>query len=175
MYRFSLKIRIFSKKTNKINNGITLAQCDAQEEAGKSMEAKKLPSELVMKFKTLFEKERQSLIYANHLMNENFHLQQEDLLDSMDLTSTELETSMRMRLRNREVLYLKKIDEALQRISNGTFGECKDCGREIELKRLQARPTTILCITCKEEEERMERLHIDGHRSKSLGMKIRFA
>jgi DnaK suppressor protein len=139
------------------------------------MEAKKLTSELVMKFKALFENERRNLIYSNRLMNENFHVQPEDLLDSADLTSTELETSMRMRLRNRETLYLKKIDDALRRITDGTFGECNDCGQDIELKRLQARPTATLCLTCKEEEERTERLHIDGHRSKSLGAKIRFA
>jgi DnaK suppressor protein len=108
-------------------------------------------------------------------MNENFHLQQDDLLDSIDLTTSEMETSMRMRLRNREVLYLKKIDAALQRITDGTFGACISCGEEIGMKRLEARPTTTHCLSCKEAQEHREYLHTDGHKCKSLGFKFRHA
>ena len=53
---------------------------------------------------------------------------------------------MRMRLRSREALLLKKIDEALERIEEGAFGDCESCGDEIELKRLDARPDShFLC------------------------------
>lgn len=131
--------------------------------------------ELVLKFKILFEKERKNLIYSNQLVNDEFHLNQDDLADEVDITSVELETSMRMRLRNREALYLKKLDEALRRISEGSFGECESCGEDIEVRRLEARPTATLCVSCKEEQERIELVHIDGHKHKSLGTRIRLA
>jgi len=108
-------------------------------------------------------------------VNEDFHLQREDMLDEVDMTSSELETSMRMRLRNREALFLKKIDESLTRINDGTFGLCESCSEDIDVKRLLARPTTTMCVNCKEQSERREQLHIDGHRSKSLGNKLRLA
>lgn len=132
-------------------------------------------SEMLMKFKTLFENEKTHLTYTKGVLSEDFQISKDDMLDETDQTSTELETSMRMRLRSREALYLKKIDEALRRISEGSFGECTSCGDEIELRRLEARPTATLCLSCKEEEERKEYLHIDGHKSKSLGHRARFA
>ncbi|MBL7715460.1 MAG: TraR/DksA C4-type zinc finger protein [Bdellovibrionales bacterium] len=132
-------------------------------------------SEVVMKFKSMFEQERKNLLYSNRYVNEDFHFQTEDLADEADITATEMETEMRMRLRNRETLYLKKIDEALKRISDGTFGSCEVCDEDIEMKRLEVRPTTTMCVGCKEESERRESLHIDGHRSKSLGKRLRLA
>lgn len=82
---------------------------------------------------------------------------------------------MRTRLRNREAIFLKKLDEALERISGGSFGLCEDCGDDIEIKRLEARPTATLCVTCKETQERHEHSHIDGHRPKSVGARLRLA
>jgi DnaK suppressor protein len=129
----------------------------------------------VMRFKAIFEEQRRNLLYTHAIVNEEFHIRKDDLLDEADMTSTELETAMRMRLRNREALFLKKIDEALRRIDAGTFGECVGCGDDMELRRLEARPTATHCVSCKEEDERRELLHIDGHRHKSLGTKARFA
>ena len=80
--------------------------------------------------------------------------------DMGDQASAETDTNFMLRLRGREQRLLKKIDEALERIDNGTFGICDDCGSEIGLKRLEARPVTTMCIECKtlqeEEEKRRE-------------------
>ncbi len=130
---------------------------------------------IMSKFKSLFEQERNNLVYTKSVLNEDFNIQQDDLLDEVDLTSCELEQSMRMRLRNREALYLKKIDEALDRITRGTFGECDCCGEDIEIRRLEARPTATLCVSCKEDEEKREQHHIDGHKPKSVGSRLRLA
>lgn len=130
--------------------------------------------ETLERFKTLFESKRERLLYSGKLMNEDFQIRPEEFTDELDQTSTENETGMRMRLRNREALYLKKMEEALARIHAGTFGSCLDCGEEIPLKRLEARPTATHCVDCKEGQERSEQLHIDGHRHKSLGVKIKF-
>jgi len=124
------------------------------------------------RFQALFNRQKRELLYSGKVMNEDFNLKPDDLADELDLTSSENETAMRMRLRNREALYLKKIDEALVRIAAGTFGQCSACEQEISLKRLEARPTATLCVDCKESQEQSERLHIDGHRFKSLGSKL---
>jgi DnaK suppressor protein len=134
-----------------------------------------MKKEIVQKFKTLFEEQRSSLTFSKKVIDQDLMLSQDDLADEADLTNSELETSMRLRLRNREALFAKKIDEALARIEAGSFGECEDCGEDIELKRLEARPTATLCVGCKEESEHRELLHIDGHRHKSVGMKLRLA
>ena len=131
--------------------------------------------ELIAKFKSIFEEKRSNLIYTKEILNTDFYIQKDDLADEIDLSSTELETSMRMRLRTREALFLKKINEALRRIANGTFGQCIECSSDIELRRLEARPTASLCVSCKEDQEHREHIHIHTLRSKSLGKKIRFA
>jgi DnaK suppressor protein len=131
--------------------------------------------ELIKKFRDLFEEQRKTLVYSKTLVNKDFEIQKDDMLDETDWTAMELESNMRMRLRNRETLFLKKIDEALERISQGRFGECESCEEEIDLKRLEARPTATLCVHCKEEQERIEQLHIDGHQHKSVGRKLRLA
>ncbi len=130
---------------------------------------------LMKKFRDLFESQRQALVYSSAVINEDFVVQKEDMMDETDWTAMELESNMRMRLRNREALFLKKIDEALDRIQKGTFGQCESCEEEIDNRRLEARPTATLCVSCKEEEERKEMLHIDGHQHKSVGKKMKLA
>lgn len=132
-----------------------------------------MKTQALNQFKALFNQQKRELLYSGKVMNEEFNLKSDDLADELDLTSTDNETAMRMRLRNREALFLKKIDEALERIQAGTFGLCESCDGEISLKRLEARPTATLCVDCKETQEQTERLHIDGHQFKSLGAKLR--
>jgi DnaK suppressor protein len=134
-----------------------------------------LKPEILAQFKALFEEQRRTLILSQRVIDENIVVAQEEMMDDADLTSAELEAGMRMRLRNREALFAKKIDDALERIAAGRFGECDGCGDDIELKRLEARPTATLCVHCKEESERMESIHVDGQRHKSVGSRLRFA
>ena len=131
--------------------------------------------ELLDRFREIFEIQRKDLVFSQNVIDAGLRLEKDDMLDEVDMTSCELETSMRTRLRNRETLFMKKIDEALRRIEDGSFGCCVECGDDIELKRLEARPTATLCVHCKEEQERLEHTHIDGHRPKSLGKRLRMA
>ncbi|MGE0615392.1 MAG: TraR/DksA family transcriptional regulator [Bacteriovoracia bacterium] len=121
------------------------------------------------KFQRIFETQRSELLYNDRVIRDDFNVNTDDRLDELDQATTDVEQSMRMRLRNRETLYIKKVDEALRRIDEGTFGECESCGEDIEFRRLQARPTATLCVSCKEEEERMEIMSAAGQRHKSLG------
>ena len=81
----------------------------------------------------------------------------EDLLDSGDVATVELNQSFTIRLREREEKLLKKIEAALARIGDGSYGICEDCGEAIDVKRLIARPVTTLCIDCKSRQEAEEK------------------
>ncbi len=75
-----------------------------------------------------------------------------------DQASAEIDRNFMLRLKGRERKLLKKIDEILDKIDNGTYGICEACGEEINIKRLEARPVTTMCIDCKTEQEEEERL-----------------
>jgi len=76
--------------------------------------------------------------------------------DEIDQLSSLKEHSLNTRLDQRNLLFLKKVKEAQQKIIDGTYGICEECECDISLKRLQARPTAALCINCQEEKERNE-------------------
>ena len=78
--------------------------------------------------------------------------------DMGDQASAEIDRSFMLRLRGREQRLLKKIEAAIDKIDNGTFGVCEACGEEINIKRLEARPVTNMCIFCKTEQEEEEKL-----------------
>ena len=84
--------------------------------------------------------------------------------DQADLVIAEMEKLIALRLNGRSDLFIKRIKGAREKILNGSFGTCDDCGCEISEKRLMARPMAKLCINCKEVEERNERGSIEGRR-----------
>jgi DnaK suppressor protein len=124
--------------------------------------------EQTMKFKKLFEEQKAALLNSHKVASESFGLKSDEMSDEIDLTSAEQEQDMQMRLRSREVLFLKKIDQALNKIQAGTFGECECCEEPIEMSRLEVRPTADLCINCKEEQEMRETHSGDGRKSKNI-------
>jgi DnaK suppressor protein len=78
--------------------------------------------------------------------------------DPTDRASLESDRNFELRIRDRERKLISKIREALDRIDSGDFGECEDCGDQIGEARLKARPVTTLCIECKTEQERQEKI-----------------
>jgi DnaK suppressor protein len=78
--------------------------------------------------------------------------------DMSDQATAEQDQSLNIRMRSREQKLLVKIEEALERIGNGTYGICETCGETIAFQRLKARPVTTLCIECKTEQEAQEAL-----------------
>jgi DnaK suppressor protein len=110
------------------------------------------------RFKTVLIEKRDLLVSnAQSTLHEDMALDANDLPDEMDLASSEYLQSFTFRLRGREKHFLDKIDRALKKIESGEFGTCEECGEEITIKRLEARPETPLCIKCKEDQERAER------------------
>ena len=78
--------------------------------------------------------------------------------DPTDRASMEADRNFTLRIRDRERKLITKIQEALARLEEGTFGICEECGEDISLERLEARPVTTLCIACKKKQENDEKL-----------------
>ena len=76
--------------------------------------------------------------------------------DFTDHASAETDSVLNVRIRERRDKLIKKINDALRRFEDGTFGICEECGQEISEKRLIARPTATMCIGCKEKQEAEE-------------------
>lgn len=81
--------------------------------------------------------------------------------DIADRASAETDRSLELRTRDRERKLISKIDSALQRIEDGSYGYCEDTGEPISLRRLEARPIATLSIEAQERHERLERTHRD--------------
>lgn len=81
--------------------------------------------------------------------------------DPADRATAESDRAFTLRLRDRERKLIKKIQEALTRIDDGEFGICTECGEEISIARLKARPMTTLCINCKSKQEEDEKVRGD--------------
>ena len=77
--------------------------------------------------------------------------------DPTDRANLETDRNFLLRIRDRERKLILKIQEALARIEDGTFGICEECGEEISEERLKARPVTTLCIACKTKAEEEEK------------------
>ena len=81
--------------------------------------------------------------------------------DITDRASVETDRALELRTRDRARKLISKIDQALQRIENGSYGYCEESGEPIGLKRLEARPIATLSLEAQERHERMERVHRD--------------
>jgi DnaK suppressor protein len=81
----------------------------------------------------------------------------ENFPDPTDRASMESNRNSILRIRDRERKLIFKIQEALQRLRDGEYGLCEECGEEIGIDRLKARPVTTLCIACKSSQEIAER------------------
>lgn len=81
----------------------------------------------------------------------------ERLPDPLDAAIDDNEKTLNTHFISRKKLFLSKIENALQKIEDDTYGECEGCGDDIGTKRLLARPTATLCLECKREKEAFER------------------
>lgn len=116
-------------------------------------------SNKLMAIKKKLEKQKEALLQeAEQTLNNRIGKEKESIPDPTDQAVAELDDNFMLRLRGREQKLLKKIDEAIGRIEDGTYGVCDSCGEQIGVKRLEARPVTTLCIECKTQQEEEEKL-----------------
>jgi DnaK suppressor protein len=114
------------------------------------------------KFRAMLEERRQTLIVqARKTLESDMILSPDDRFDEVDQASSEYMQAFSFRLRGREKFLMDKIQLALRKIDEGTYGTCEECEETIALKRLQARPEAPLCIQCKEAQEKEEAVYAE--------------
>jgi len=134
------------------------------------MAKKYIPSEkekyMCQKHKTYFKKRlvdwRNEIVEANtkglYLADFDQEISSADIVDQ---ASSYTEKTVEMRTLNRQIKLLSKIDKAIKRIDNNTYGYCEDTGEPIGLKRLIARPIATLSIEAQEKHEKNEKVFAD--------------
>jgi DnaK suppressor protein len=109
--------------------------------------------------KNLVLQRKELLVGAMEALNELNDLPGQTVFPDLgDQATAEIDRNFMLRLKGREQKLLKKIEEALERIDHGLFGICDKCGQEINIRRLEARPVTTMCIECKTLQEEEEKL-----------------
>jgi len=105
---------------------------------------------------------RESLLGESRETLEHMQEESQKIPDMADRASAEADRALELRTRDRQRKLVSKIDAALRRIENGTYGYCEQTGEPISLRRLEARPTATLSLAAQEEHERREKVHRDG-------------
>ena len=115
-------------------------------------------------FRALLQEQRKQLIEeAGRTVGEMENSSPDTFADPADRAAWESDSTRDLRIRDRERKLVTKIDEALGRLDDHTFGECEECGEPISIGRLKARAVTTLCINCKAEQEVAE--HRPNHKA----------
>lgn len=118
-----------------------------------------MEAKLLAKYrKALLEEKQRILNNSKNSIQSELSLSPDDLPDETDLAASEISQNLIFKLRDRERQLLVKIDEALDRMDEGSFGTCMECEEPIEPKRLEARPVSTMCISCKERQEHREKI-----------------
>jgi len=108
-------------------------------------------------FRKLLNERRQELMTEASRTVDGMGENREQFPDPTDRASLEGNRNLMLRIRDRERKLITKIDEALGRIEDGSYGKCEECDQDIGIERLRARPVTTLCIDCKSLQEAQER------------------
>jgi DnaK suppressor protein len=109
-------------------------------------------------FKEILLNQRSEILNKADAFKDENKFEREVQGDEGDLAVSELTLSLSLRLQERDALLLQKVDRALAKIDEGSFGFCEQCSEPLNIKRLLARPVANLCIACKEEQENSERV-----------------
>jgi DnaK suppressor protein len=108
-------------------------------------------------FKELLLKQRADILNKTEMFRNDSNIESVGQGDEGDLAVSELSLVMTLRLQEREMQLLQKIDRTLGKIVEGSFGLCEHCEEPLNIGRLKARPVANLCVSCKEEQESKER------------------
>ncbi len=116
-----------------------------------------MEKETLLQFKEQLERMKADIIADVEQTLSEMTNQSGNIPDPNDRATVESDRSFELRIRGRERKLMDKIDEALARIEDGTYGICDSCGENIALKRLEARPVAKYCIDCKTRQEQQEK------------------
>lgn len=113
--------------------------------------------EKLLYFKNILNKKLEMLLDEALKTVDTMSKEDDNFPDPTDRATLESDRNFELRIRDRERKLILKINEALTRVENGTYGICTECGKEISEKRLGTRPETTMCIVCKTKEEELEK------------------
>ena len=113
-------------------------------------------------FKAKLIKWREEILRSTQMTLENLSNDSPHHSDIADRASSETDRSLELRARDRQRKLISKIDAALERIADGSYGYCEETGEPISLKRLEARPIATLSLEAQERHERQERVFRDA-------------
>ncbi|OQY16266.1 MAG: RNA polymerase-binding protein DksA [Desulfobacteraceae bacterium 4572_35.1] len=117
-----------------------------------------MDAKLLEEYRTILQTQLDDLLREAGKTVSGMTDEHENFPDPTDRASMESERNFELRIRDRERRLISKIRDAIKRIDDGTFGICEGCEEEIGGARLKARPVTTLCIECKTDQERQERI-----------------
>lgn len=112
-------------------------------------------------FRSKLQAWKQSIIDESRGTIEHMQADARNIPDVADRASEETDRALELRTRDRQRKLVSKIDSALRRIEDGSYGYCEETGEPISLKRLDARPIATLSLEAQERHERKERVHRD--------------
>ena len=112
-------------------------------------------------FRQKLENWRDEILRESRETLENLQEESQNHPDMADRASSESDRALELRTRDRQRKLISKIDAAMQRIDDGTYGYCEETGEPIGLKRLDARPIATLSIEAQERHERREKVYRD--------------
>ncbi|MDA7948884.1 MAG: RNA polymerase-binding protein DksA [Hyphomicrobiaceae bacterium] len=112
-------------------------------------------------FRDKLESWKEEILRSNRMTLQSLQDESEKHADIADRATSEADRALELRARDRQRKLIAKIDAALERIENGTYGYCEETGEPIGLKRLDARPIATLSLEAQEQHERRERVYRD--------------
>jgi DnaK suppressor protein len=112
----------------------------------------------IEEFRQLLQEQMDQLLRDAEKTLSDMNDEKTNFPDPTDRASLESDRNFELRIRDRERKLINKIREAIERLDEGEYGVCESCGEEIGEARLRARPVTTLCIECKTEQERQEKI-----------------
>ena len=111
----------------------------------------------LQKFKTQLEDMKAKIMDDVEQTLTDMTTQSGNIPDPNDRATVESDRNFELRIRDRERKLMNKVEEALLRIDEGEYGVCEECGEDISVKRLEARPVAKYCIDCKTKQEQREK------------------
>jgi len=138
---------LISKKEETVVKGKVKLQKKAR--GGQKKEPDKLDKKTIAKFKKLLLKQREEIVgEVKQMVESSKEMGQDGIQDIGDEAANIYNKQVLLSLNENERVRLQEVDESLDRIENGTYGICEECGGPISLKRLEVRPVAKYCVPC---------------------------
>ena len=142
-----MPLELISKKEEVLVKGKVKRQVKAQGDQKKGLN--KLDKKTITKFKKILLKEREQIVgEVKQIVESSKEMGQDGTQDIGDEAANIYNKQVLLSLNENERQRLKEVDESLDRIENGTYGICEECGGPISLKRLEVRPVAKYCVPC---------------------------